>query len=440
VSEEFTRIKLGPWRFILLGLALGVLLAVRVDSASAATLTVCPAGPPNCQYATIPAALAAAVSGDTITLASGTYIAGFTIDKGIRLIGSGQDTTSIVGGDPTAITISSGVTVLIRDVAITGAVQTGIENDGDLTVRAATIRDNNTTFVGRADAGGILNNGTLAVSGTTISGNWAYAGGGIANFGTATVTGSTLSHNMALFDAGAIDNSGSLVIRDSSVEDNEAQGAGAFGNGMYTGHGDTLIVNTRIVNNAGDSGAAIVNSGSGALTLKASTVTLNLGFFSAPAITNYSGSMVISNGSSIDHNSHRGISNSGAMTLDASSVTNNMPEGGIKNSGSLTLRGSTVQGNSSDHNGGGIANEGAQSSLLLISSTVSGNTAQHSGGGISNYLGTVALRSSVITQNTAVLGTSGCGFGGGIFNTLPGTVTFKQSSVSGNTPDDFGGC
>ena len=67
----------GP-RWPLLAFALAAFLAVGVGSAAAATLKVCPSG---CAYTTIPAALAAAQSGDTIQVAAGTYAGGFTIDK-----------------------------------------------------------------------------------------------------------------------------------------------------------------------------------------------------------------------------------------------------------------------------------------------------------------------------------------------------------------------
>jgi predicted outer membrane repeat protein len=57
---------------------------------------------------------------------------------------------------------------------------------------ADSIFEGNTVYY---DGGGIWTDGTLAVSGSTLSGNSAGRGGGIWNAGTLTVSGSTLSGN-----------------------------------------------------------------------------------------------------------------------------------------------------------------------------------------------------------------------------------------------------
>ena len=186
------QIGAGRSRLLFVGLVLGVLLAIRVDSAGAATFTVCPAGPPNCQYATLADAVAVAGDGDRVSVAPGTYAGGFAIAHSIRLIGSGQGATVIAGGDPTGITIPSGVSVVIRAVAITGAAFTGIENDGDLIIRAASISDNNPTHEANIayNTAGVLNNGTLLVSDTTMSRNFVVFGYAAAIMNSSTQTAS----------------------------------------------------------------------------------------------------------------------------------------------------------------------------------------------------------------------------------------------------------
>src|SRR5262249_49727635 len=59
--------------------------------------------------------------------------------------------------------------------------------------------------VAAGNAGGIFNNGTLTMSGCTVSGNSAFEGGGILNFRTLTMSGCTVSGNSA-FEGGGIFN------------------------------------------------------------------------------------------------------------------------------------------------------------------------------------------------------------------------------------------
>ena len=124
----------------------------------------------------------------------------------------------------------------------------GIANSfGDaLTVRDCTLSDN-TAEVG----GGILNDGTLDVRGSTFKGNTASdSGGGIYNRGdafhpaTATVQGgSTLSGNSAGSDGGGIFNgaAATLTIDDSMVLNNVALvGADLYNLGKATVNDSTV--------------------------------------------------------------------------------------------------------------------------------------------------------------------------------------------------------
>ena len=48
------------------------------------------------------------------------------------------------------------------------------------------------------DGGGLLNLGTVALSGVAVVGNSAANGGGVANAGTAVIVGSSIDGNAAL--------------------------------------------------------------------------------------------------------------------------------------------------------------------------------------------------------------------------------------------------
>ncbi len=54
-------------------------------------LTVCPQGPPACDFAKIQDAIDAAPEGATIRIGEGTYVEGLIIRKSVRLIGVGQE-------------------------------------------------------------------------------------------------------------------------------------------------------------------------------------------------------------------------------------------------------------------------------------------------------------------------------------------------------------
>ena len=82
------------------------------------------------------------------------------------------------------------------DYAGGGGIRNGnaTEGGGHLIVRDSTISNNVASF----ESGGILNGGTLTVTGSTISGNEAGAGAGIGNWAYATIENSTISGNRAL--------------------------------------------------------------------------------------------------------------------------------------------------------------------------------------------------------------------------------------------------
>jgi CSLREA domain-containing protein len=110
--------------------------------------------------------------------------------------------------------------------------------------------------------------------------------------------------------------------------------------------------------------------------------------------------------------------------------------GGIRNAGTLTLRDSTVTGNSAGR-GAGIANTGA---LTLERVTVSSNTAELGGGGIDSRpggaggVGRLTIRDSTVSGNAA---TGALAEGGGISN--GGAAALLNVTVSDNSATGNGG-
>jgi CSLREA domain-containing protein len=156
-------------------------------------------------------------------------------------------------------------------------------------------------------------------------------------------------------------------------------------------------------------GGGIMVSGSGALTMSASTVTANTGNQDGGGIYMVTGS----------------------ATITTSSISGNAAVygGGINNLGGfLNLRESTMSGNTAT-DGAGFLTEGAISILKNV--TVSGNTASAGGGGVvSRSSGTLDGSNLTITANSAAQG-------GGLRREA-GSVTLRNSIVAGNTASGSG--
>ena len=286
-----------------LGLRLLVALTLMFSCAGlapsithAATLAVCPS---DCTYSSIQAAISAAASGDMITIGAGTYSELLTIDKNLTLQGAGAAHVTINGGgNGSVVTIGSGATVTIDGVTITGGNSTasfyrgggGIINDGTLTVTNSILSGNSASGYG----GGIANFGTLTVANSTLSGNSAYGGAGIDNDGTltvtnstfsgnsadygggiysvalVTVTNSTLSSNSAARSGGGIYNDGTLTVTNSTFSGNSAEGGGGIIN-----HSTLAVTNSTLSGNSADSGnGGAIKSNLGTTTLS-NTIVAN---------------------------------------------------------------------------------------------------------------------------------------------------------------------
>jgi hypothetical protein len=110
--------------------------------------------------------------------------------------------------------------------------------------------------------------------------------------------------------------------------------------------------------------------------------------------------------------------------------------GGILVNGSLgvlTLDRTVVRGSEADE-GGGVSNglnNSNPGTVTIRNSTISGNEAGFSGGGIANAFGEMTIRNSTVSGNAS-------GFGGGGI-THRGTMTITNSTVTDNQADELGG-
>jgi hypothetical protein len=161
------------------------------------------------------------------------------IAKDLTIRGPGVDILSISGGQ---IHMIFGTTVTISGLAFKGGISPNvfIINEGTLTLSTSTISGN--TATGYSNGGGIYNSGTLTLSTSTISGNTASntigsgSAGGIYNSGTLTLSTSTISGNTATDGGGGIliqgylngdGNSGAYAdLKNCTMYGNTAHGGG----------------------------------------------------------------------------------------------------------------------------------------------------------------------------------------------------------------------
>jgi hypothetical protein len=261
-------------------------------AASQANLVDC-----NANHNALQPAIDGAAKGGTL-LVTGTCTGPFTISNDLTIEGIGQ---AVLDGDQSGrtVTVGSGALVRLDDLIITDGIG-GINNQGTLTVAGSTVSGNTAS---NGPGGGINNavNATLVVSVSTVRDNYSLgAGGGINNNGSLTVRDSHLFGNSA-DNCGGIDSTGIGVtasVGQSSVHDNIARvadgggicdsstltlsGSSVYGNtagfgaGLYDNDGtDSVIRSTVTRNTASDQGGGIYNVNGGTMALTRSAVEGN---------------------------------------------------------------------------------------------------------------------------------------------------------------------
>ena len=186
------------------------------------------------------------------------------ITSSLTLRGAGAEVTSIARntGPNTdfppffrILSVATAGTLILDRLTIRGghvveAGGGGILNEGSVTVIGTTIALNGSgSDVGFAGGGGVLNSGTMTIAESTITGNDTFfsGGGGIFNRGTMTISKSTIVDNVAtLSDGGGIYNQGDLEIINSTIGRNgvlSGLGAGVSNAGILTVNSSTIADN-----------------------------------------------------------------------------------------------------------------------------------------------------------------------------------------------------
>ncbi|HLO14485.1 MAG TPA: hypothetical protein VK206_06640, partial [Anaerolineales bacterium] len=257
----------------------------------------------------------------------------------------------------------------------------GVLNNGTLDIHASEISGNSVGW----DGGGIWNGpgAALSLNSCVITGNYSDVfGGGIMNKGRLTVNNSEIRGNSTPVKGGGIANEGTLIVDNGVLAGNSADQGGALYN-----TGTTNIVNTTVGGpraedaNSADGGGGLFSVGT--MTVSDSTITGNHASYGG-GLFNWTGGMLI-------------ISNS--------IVSNNTAEGG-----------------------GGLHNKEGSTAIIQNNTIFSGNYAKFSGGGIENW-GTITITDSVLRENTSP-GEAGSAITSGVFEDSKASLT--GSCIVGN--------
>ena len=286
---------------------------------------------------------------DTIVLPAGTYLlqipgldedGGATgdldITDGLSIQGAGSDVTTIDG---------NGGSIGDRVIHVIGAITVDIS---DVTIRNGKLTAAVNAFPNGA---GILNEGTLTLTRTTVSDCTAIpqqpyytsAGGGVYS-------------------------EGSIIVVDGLFQDNSADAAGA----IYL-QGSATITRTVFASNHGPQCAGVYVTSSGVLTATDTTFVGN------------SGAQALFNGN--------------VSKLTGCTFSNNL-DGAIWNGAALTMTNCTVSGNLTSGGSSGLYNFGYDAAATIVNSTFERNAASYAGGGIYNVLqtSTVTLRNTIVAD------------------------------------------
>ena len=436
-------------------------------------------------YSTIQAAIDAASSGDTVSVAAGTYVESITMKDGVALIGTGADVCTIDGdGDNDNINYDSVVTcsgcsagTRLEGFTITNDYSNfgGMYNYNSSVEIESCIFESNTGVYG----GGMCNWGSsLTISNCTFNSNTSDYGGGIYNYGvTAQVNNCTFTSNFSVGNGAAVYNSSNLpttsyvyltgctFIENASQYSNDYVIYSALSSTLtltnctlyknlpkaiyynYIDGGGNSFDETIYVDDDEPAHYDVIQDAIDA-SVNGDTIVVMPGRYyenlnmSGKAITLQSSDPTDSKvivSTILDGNAADSVitctSGEGADTIITGFVITNGKAnrgGGMCNDNSdPTITNCTFSGNTGNYAGGGMCNS-HYSSPTVTNCTFRGNTTPYLGGGICNNDSSPIISSCTFSGNTA-------DEGGGMFNNIAASPTISNCTFNSNTANEGGG-
>ncbi|MEQ8764362.1 MAG: right-handed parallel beta-helix repeat-containing protein [Planctomycetota bacterium] len=232
---------------------------IHVDAAH----TGCPgSGTPSDPFCTVQAAIDAAVSGDTILVAPGTYIENLSIQaKSLTIRSTGGPESTVIDGNRvfTTVQFAAGANSRLEGFTITGGGAT-IGGGIYCLISSPVIVGNTITGNVGAFGGGIYVSPGSApqIESNTISTNNSAYGGGIDCRGAATILGNVVFDNFSSQGGGFHIGGESPVLVNNTVTDNVA--SSSYGAALHVSAGTPLLVNDILWGN-GFGSEVVVTSG-----------------------------------------------------------------------------------------------------------------------------------------------------------------------------------
>ena len=322
-----------------------------------------------------------AISGLTLTHGSLVDTSGgaiFASVKNLQLSGIVATNNTVGKGNGGAVAISDAISVRVENSEFAANIVSNGQGGGLYTVSPTIVVDSHFASNSAVSGGGIATHGAFELTDSSVELNTASQGGGvwIGSNGNLTVTNTLVRKNAATFPMGS----------------GQGHGGGIGGDGCATITGSLILENS---SQSRGGGVGVRNQ----LTIENSIISGNTSPMGGGGI--YTKGDLVLRSSLVSGNSAGGTA---AATADGGGVY-------IPGGGTTTIESSTISGNFAGRSGGGVRS-GIRCELSISSTRRSAVIPRRSGAGING--GTVTLRHSTVTDNSAITINNDLGTVGGI--------------------------